>query len=158
MERLYDDLRRLAESLMRRESPRHTLQATALVHEAYLRLANDSKLDWFEETEVIAVAGRVMKQVLIDHDRGRRRQKRGGSWKRVSLDEAERRYWESRPDLVEGLDELAPVDPLAARVFVLRNYHDYTKTEIAEMLGISRDQVRENLRYAEAWLDRRRDR
>jgi RNA polymerase sigma-70 factor, ECF subfamily len=120
---VYDELRRLAGSYMRRERIDHTLQATALVHEAYLKLVEQRSVDWQSRAHFFGVAAQLMRRILIDHARGHSRQKRGGEQKKVSLDEAFVFSEEQADELLavdDSLNRLAEIDPRQARVVELR--------------------------------------
>jgi RNA polymerase sigma factor (TIGR02999 family) len=120
---VYDELRRLAGSYMRRERIDHTLQATALVHEAYLKLVEQRSVDWQSRAHFFGVAAQLMRRILIDHARGHSRQKRGGEEKKVSLDEAFVFSEQQADELLavdDSLKRLAEIDPRQARVVELR--------------------------------------
>ena len=108
MATVYDDLRRRAAALMRRESGGHTLQATALVHEAYMRLIHQDRVSWQGRTHFFAVASQLMRRILVDHARGRRRQKRGGDQVKVSLDEGLGLTGREEPTCAQSLGERHP--------------------------------------------------
>jgi RNA polymerase sigma factor (TIGR02999 family) len=156
---VYDELRRLAGRYLRREKPGHTLQATALVHEAYLELVDASRVSWQGRTHFFAVGARVMRRLLIDHARGRGRQRRGGGARRVSLHEAlvpagEDLDREQLLDLDAALEKLAGLDERQARVVELRAFGGLTNAEIAALLGVSERTVERDWRFARAWLRR----
>lgn len=151
---IYDELRRLAQSYMAGERPSHTLQATALVHEAYLRLAG-SDANWQNRVHFFAVAAQVMRRVLVDHARGKRREKRGGGIDALPLHESAVLSPESEPEILaldEALDELAQVEPQMARVVELVYFGGLTYEEVAATLDISRSTVVRQLNFAKAWL------
>lgn len=153
---LYDDLRRLAAAVMRGERPDHTLQPTALAHEAYLRLAAQKGCRWHSRHQVLAVAARVMRRALVDHARARLAAKRGGAAVRVTLTEAEAR---SGPDvdllaLDLALERLAESDPRAVTIVELRYFAGFSVDEVAEALGLSRATVKRDWALARAWLTR----
>lgn len=153
---LYDELHRLAELAMRGERPDHTLQPTALVHEAYLRLV-DANVDWNDRVHFLSTAATVMRRVLVDHARARTRQKRGGDAVKVELNEAlvagaEPSYLVLALD--RALDRLAELDARKSRVVELHCFGGLTYDETAAALDISAATVDRDLRMARAWLYR----
>lgn len=158
MERLvpliYDELRGLAAKRLRSERADHTLQATALVHEAYARLV-DAEIDFQNRAHFFAVAAQTMRRVLVDHARARARDKRGGGARPVTLDD-DMASWEARPDdlldLNAALDRLAERDQRKAKVVELHFFGGLTYAEIATAVGISEATVDRDLRMAKAWL------
>jgi RNA polymerase sigma factor (TIGR02999 family) len=153
---VYDELRRLAGSHLRRERPDHTLQPTELVHEAYARLVDQTRCEWKNRAQFMAVAGRAMRRILVDHARSRGRQRRGGGWKRVELDE-ELVMGTERADTVilaleEALVKLAEEDPVRANVVELLYFAGLTHEECATVLEISPRTVARYWDYAQAWL------
>jgi RNA polymerase sigma factor (TIGR02999 family) len=156
VERLYPELRRLARSAMRQERGEHTLQSTALVHEAYLRLT-ESELVIESRAHFLALAARVMRQVLIDHARGRDRQKRGGDQCRISLTEADREGRENAFEILaldRALASLQVFDERRAKLLELQLFAGSSYAEMAEAMGISEATVHRELRLARAWLQR----
>ena len=154
---VYGELRRLARSLMRRERPGHTLQPTALVHEAYLKLFDQRHATWENRAHFFGVAARAMREILVDHARRRATAKRGGSTLRVPLDEAEVTSEAPSIDLVAlnlALDRMAALDPAQARLVELRAFGGLTIDETAEVLSCSPATVSRQWRHAEAWLHR----
>jgi RNA polymerase sigma factor (TIGR02999 family) len=154
---VYGELRRLADHYLRGERPGHTLQATALVHEAYLRLAGQTSIDWQNRAHFFSVAAQVMRHILVDHARGYNAEKRGGGAMRLSLDEAVSFFEEREVSLValdEALNELSALDEQQARVVELRFFGGLNVKEIAEVLKVSPDAVRYDWRMAKAWLHR----
>ena len=156
---LYAELRALAEGYMRQERPDHTLQPTALVHEAYLRLVDQKSVRWQDRGHFFAVAAQAMRRILVDHARGHHRQKRGGGRDRVNLDAASRRTSGLSPgrdiDIValdEALTKLADKDRLKADLVSLRYFAGLTVEQAAEILGISRATADRYWAYARAWL------
>ncbi|HXG91157.1 MAG TPA: sigma-70 family RNA polymerase sigma factor [Blastocatellia bacterium] len=154
---VYDELRSLASGYMKRERPDHTLQTTALVNEAYLKLVGhkDSLLE--NRLHFFAVAARVMRQILIDHARMRHKQKRGGKAIKISLDEAMIMPDERASDLLaldDALKELAAIDERKSRVVELRFFGGMTIEETAEFLGVSFNTVVRDWDMARAWLYR----
>jgi len=154
---VYDELRRLAASHMRRERPGQTLQATALVHDVYLRLLQDSKLSWQNRAHFFGIAARSMRQILIERARTRDAAKRGGSRIRVTLD-AGLIAADSRSLDFEALDEaltrLAALDPDLAHLVDVRFFGGLSIEEAAEALGVSPATVKRRWALAKAWLAR----
>jgi len=151
---VHDELRRLAEQCMRGERPGHTLQPTALVHEAYLRLIG-SEIAWQDRAHFFAVAATTMRRVLVDHARAKGRAKRAG--RPVSLEDSLLVAPDRADDLLvvdDALDRLTQKDPRAARVVELHFFGGLTYEETAEALGISAATVDRDLRFARAWLHR----
>lgn len=154
---VYEELRRLAHSYMRGERPGHTLQTTALVNEAYLRLADYRGIRRQERAHFFAIAARLMRRILIDHARTRARQKRGGGALRLALDEAAVLSPERSRELLaldEALSRLAKLDPRKSRVVELRFFGGLYNDEIAELLDVSVKTVTRDWQMAEAWLRR----
>ena len=154
---VYDELRRLAGRYLRRERGGQTLQPTALVHEAYLRLLKDKKQGWQNRTHFLAIAALSMRQVLVERARARGASKRGGAQVRVTLDETLAVHRETSIDLValdEALIRLALIDPQQARIVELRFFGGLTVEEAAEALGISPATVKRGWSVARAWLKR----
>jgi len=155
---VYDELRRLASGYIRRERPGHTLQPTALVHEAYLRLAEQKRACWKSRAHFVAVGAVIMKQLLIDHARRRGAIKRGAGWHQVTLAEGVNSPGEQTVDLEElvglssALDTLAGHDERAVRVVTLRIFGGLSPQEVAEVLGVCRRTVSNDWRHALAWL------
>jgi len=153
---VYDKLRQLAGSYMRAERPDHTLQATAVVHEAYQQLI-DMEIAWQDRAHFFAMAARMMRRILVDHARSRNRAKRGGDLVKVSLDEAMIVASAPNPDLLaldESLQRFAKQDSRKAQVVELHFFGGLTYDEIAEVLKISAATVDRELRLAKAWLYR----
>jgi RNA polymerase sigma factor (TIGR02999 family) len=161
---VYDELRRLARGYMSRETPGHTLQPTALVHEAYLRLVDTSQVSWQGRTHFFAVGARVMRRLLIDHARGRGRQKRGGDWHRVTFSGALPHMAEKELDLNQvlglndALERLTELDERQATVVELRFFGGLTVPEVAHVLGVSQRTIEGDWTHARAWLKRELDR
>ncbi len=153
---VYDELRKLAAQKLAREKPGQTLQATALVHEAYLRLVDqDQGEGWDGRGHFFAAAAEAMRRILVDAARSKARRKRGGGFRRVELDDV------PAPDLAPGFDvlaldealkRLAEEDPLAAQVIELRRFAGLGHEEVAAALGISVYLARQKWTYARAWL------
>lgn len=152
---VYEELRRLAGRYMRGERPGHTLQATALVHEAYLRLAGEREISWQNRAHFFAVAANLMRRILVDHARTKRAKKRGGDDQKVSFDEAVLVQPQASPQclaLDEALERLAKRDPRQARIVELRYFGGLSEQEAAEVLGISTRTVKRDWNVARAWL------
>jgi RNA polymerase sigma-70 factor (ECF subfamily) len=155
---VYDELRRLAKRYMNRETPGHTLQPTALVHEAYLKLADQSRANWKSETHFISVGARIMRHLLVDHARGRAALKRGAAWRGVTLSGAFEPVGEKALDpeqlldLNAALDQLAEVDEREAKIVTLRFFGGLTVKQVAEVLDVSSRTVENDWRHAKAWL------
>ena len=155
---VYDELRRIAHRYVQRERNGHTLGTTALVNEAYLRLAGQKKIAWQNRAHFFAVTAQVMRHILIDHARRRHYAKHGGDVQRVSLAEAELMSRERARELVEldeALDGLAKIDLRKSRVVELRYFGGLGLEETADVLQISVMTVRRDWRAAKAWLYRR---
>jgi RNA polymerase sigma factor (TIGR02999 family) len=155
---VYDELRRQAARHLRREKREHTLRPTALVHEAYLRLAGQRDAVWSNRAQFFGVAAQVMRRILVDHARRRGASKRAGSWRRVSLDEAMVRAEPRDLEILaleEALSELASLDPDKARLVELRYFGGLSLEETADVLRVSESTVTREWRMAKAWLFRR---
>lgn len=152
---VYDELHRLARYYMARERPGHTLQATALVNEAYLKLVDASRVRWQNRAHFMAVAAQTMRRILVDLARKRRGQKRGGGARPVTLHEALLVGGQPGSDLValdDALEGLAKLDPRKSRVVELRFFGGLSLEETAEALGVSTDTVGRDWSAARAWL------
>ena len=152
---LYEDLRRLAAGYMRHESPGHSLQPTALVHEAYVRLIDQRQVHWRNRAHFFGVAAGMMRRILVDHARSRRADKRGGAWDRVTLVEDQVAGGGQEIDLLalhESLERLAAFDPRQERIVELRYFGGLTIEEAAEVVGISEATVVRDWTIAKAWL------
>ena len=153
---VYSELRRVAQRYLQRERAGHTLQGTALVHEAYVRLVSDDAPQLQNRAHFFAVAAQVMRRILVDHARKRTAEKRGGLDRPVTLDEA--LIAEDRPDALLALDEaleaLAVVDERKARVVELHYFGGMGQKEIAAALSVHENTVARDLRLAQAWLNR----
>jgi RNA polymerase sigma-70 factor, ECF subfamily len=154
---IYDELRRLAELQMRREPDGHTLSPTALVHEAYMRLIDYSRVEWSGRAHFMAVAATAMRRILVDHARGHRSLKRGGALRRVSLDSVELGA-EDRAELLIAVDEalarLKQLDERQAQVVECRFFGGMTEEETAEALGIGLRTAKRDWAKAKSWLHR----
>jgi RNA polymerase sigma factor (TIGR02999 family) len=155
---VYGELKRLAERYMRRQEPGHTLHATGLVHEAYLRLAGQDRGDFRSRAQFFGMASAVMRSVLVDHARGRKRAKRGGDATVLSLGAAEDSAGDEPEvdilELDEALTRFAELDPLRSRLVELRYFTGLTIEETAEVLGVSPATVKRDWVMAKAWLRR----
>ena len=152
---LYQELHRLAASYLSREATGHTLQPTALVHEAYLRLIDQRRVDWRNRAQFLGLAAGMMRRILLNHARDRVARKRGGGAERVSLSLVESPS--GRPDieliaLEDAMEGLAALDERKARVVELKFFGGLTVEEIAEVLGISGATVEREWTFARAWL------
>ncbi|MHC5114895.1 MAG: ECF-type sigma factor [Planctomycetota bacterium] len=154
---VYDELRRLAESHLQRERPDHTLQATALVHEAYLKLVDQTRAEWRGRAHFFAVAAQAVRRILVDHARGKGRQKRGGGRRALTLDDALVFGEDDSTDLLDlddALGRLAGEHPDKVRVVELRFFGGLTSDEAAEVLGVTTRTVERQWQFARAWLYR----
>jgi RNA polymerase sigma factor (TIGR02999 family) len=153
---VYDELRQLAAAKLAREEPGQTLQATALVHEAYLRLAGPDGARHFNgRAHFLRAAAEAMRRVLVDRARERHSQKRGGAWGRVDLDQAAEVAGDPAEDVAavsEALDLLAEHDPVKAELVKLRFFAGLSVEEAADLLGVSRATADRHWRYAKTWL------
>ena len=156
MRLVYRELRSRAGRYMRGERPGHTLQPTALVHEAYLRLTHKDRIDWQSRAHFYAVASGEMRRILVDHARNRGAAKRGGPLEKISLEDAAAVYCTSRPEellaLDDALQQFARWAPRQARIVEMLFFGGLTETEIAEVLGISVRTVKRDWSAARAWL------
>ena len=155
---VYDELRRLAGRYLRRERPGHTLQPTALVNEAYLKLVEQSRVEWQNRAQFFGLAAKLMRNILVDHARARQAAKRGGGQFSVSFSRADR-LSEDKPEvdllaLNEAIERLSALDRQKARVVELRFFGGLTIEEAAEVLGISHATVEREWALARAWLRR----
>lgn len=158
---LYEELRRIARNLLRSERPNHTLQPTALVHEAYLRLIDESQLangtDQAAKSRFLGIAANAMRRILIQHARGRSAEKRGGPRQRVELDEGEIALPiqdETLLDVDQALTKLQAINPELARLAELRLFGGLSVREVAPVLEVSLSTAKENWALARAWLSR----
>lgn len=155
MHAIYDDMRRLAMSHMRSERDDHTLQPTALVHEAYVKLVDQRSTDWKDRVHFFAVASRIIRRILIDHARERNALKRGGAGERIKLDENDVLAPAASLDLIaldEAMAELAELDERQAKIVELRFFGGCSIEEIAELLQMGRRSVDREWQGAKAWL------
>ncbi|GAA4454510.1 sigma-70 family RNA polymerase sigma factor [Novipirellula rosea] len=154
---VYDRMRNLAGYLLRGESPGHTLQPTALVNEAYLRLVDQSRVDWRGKSHFFAIGAKMMRRILVDHARGKKRQKRGGERQRIELDDnlcVSSRKDEDVLAVEEALTKLAALDPRQAQIVELRFYGGLTMEEVAEALCVSKRTVESDWTMLRAWMRR----
>lgn len=155
---VFDELHRQAARFLRRERSDHTLQTTALINEAYLKLVDQHRINLQSRSHFFAIAANLMRQILVDYARSKNREKRGGNLIKLSLDEAEVVAGKEKSiDLMaldEALSKLEKIDPRQARVVELRYFGDLTLEETAEALNISRTTVTEDWAMAKAWLRR----
>ena len=152
---VYDELHKVAAQYLRKQRPGHTLQPTALVNEAYLKLIDISSVSWQDRAHFFAVASQTMRHVLVDHARGRSRDKRGGAAQKVSLEEAVSFAKKQEVDLLaldEAMRELAAMDAQQSRIVELRFFGGLTIEETAVVLHISPATVKREWRIAKAWL------
>jgi RNA polymerase sigma-70 factor (ECF subfamily) len=156
--RVYGELRRLAQYYMKGERPDHTLQATALVHEAYVRLVGTTQIEWKDRAHFLAVAAQAMRRILVDHARHKNRGKRGGGRRPVPLDEVVTIGVDAPPvDMIaldEALTRLAQEEPRKAKVVELLYFGDLRAEEAAAVLGVNERTVGRDWRFAKAWLAR----
>jgi RNA polymerase sigma factor (TIGR02999 family) len=151
------ELRRIASRYMRMESPGHTLQTTALVNEAYLRLVDQSQVNWQDRSHFYAIAARLMRHILLDHARGLRRAKRGGRVCHLPLDEGlvfSPAKSAMLIELDEALTRMAEILPRKAEVVELRYFGGMTVEEVAEALGVAANTVIRDWAFAKVWLKR----
>ena len=155
---IYGELKRLASAYLRRERDDHTLQPTALVHEAYMKLVEQREVDWRNRAQFLGVAAGAMRRVLLHYAEGRNAQKRHGSLERVTLDDAlaaiEHNASVDVVDLNAALDRLAALDPRQSRIVELRIFAGLTIEETAEVLDVSAATVKRDWNVARLWLRR----
>ena len=152
---VYDELYRLARRYMRQERPDHTLQATSLVNEAYLRLIDINRIEWRNRTHFLALAAQMMRRILVEFARNRHRQKRGGGAIQVSLDDVQELADSKEYDLValsDALSGLATFDSRMSQVVELRFFGGLTVNETADVLNVSPETVMRDWKTAKAWL------
>ncbi len=160
MSLVYDELHRLAAHYMGGERREHTLQPTALVNEAYLRLVDSSQVDWHGRRHFVAASAQAMRRILIDHARARARAKRGGGWNRVTLAVSVAEDGQGNLDreqllsLSLAIDRLSELDARQARIVELRFFGGMTVDEIADVLEVSKRTVGGDWTHARAWLKR----
>ena len=152
---VYEELRSLAARRLRTERPGHTLQATALVHETYLRLVDQARVRWTGRAHFLAVAATLMRRILVNHERDRRRQKRGGRAARATLSESALQTPAPSLDLLaldEAMTRLASIDAQQNRIVELRYFGGLTVDEVAQVTGLSVRTVHREWAFAKAWL------
>ena len=157
---IYSELRQLAAGFLHHESPDHTLRPTALVHEAFVKLIDQSQVDWQGRTHFLAIAAQAMRRILVDHARKKKRIKRGGSRQRLDLNEELAISRESAEDLIavdEILRDLAALDPRQAKIVEMRFFGGMTVDEVATSLDISKRTVEREWTMARAWLRQQLD-
>ena len=152
---VYDELRALAHRYFRDERPDHTLQPTAVVHEAYLRLVDETRVNWQGRTHFRAVCAKVMRRVLIDHARTRNRTRRGGGQKPLALESQAAPLDLGAVDAVvlhDAIEQLATLDPIQARIVELRFFGGLSVDEVAQTLKLAKRTVEAEWTHAKAWL------
>jgi RNA polymerase sigma factor (TIGR02999 family) len=152
---VYEDLRRIARRQLGRWRPGYTLNSTGLVHEAYLKMVDQSRASWQDRSHFFAVSARAMRHILVDHARGRGRLKRGGDRKLTALDDAMTAVVADADSILlihDALDRLSTVDPRLTQVVECRFFAGYSEEETAEILGVSARTVRRDWLRARAWL------
>jgi RNA polymerase sigma factor (TIGR02999 family) len=152
---VYDELRRVAQNYLNQERPNHTLQATALVHEAYLRLVKQTEVDWQDRAHFFGMAAQMMRHILVDHARKKRAEKRGGFGERMTLAEAVSFPEQIDFDLValdDALNGLTRLDPQQSKIVEMRFFGGLTIEETSTALGVSVATVNREWRLAKAWL------
>jgi RNA polymerase sigma factor (TIGR02999 family) len=158
---VYEELRRIAQHYLRNERPGHTLQSTALVHEAYVRLIRQDLPQWQNRAHFFAVAAQLMRQILVDHARAYRADKRGGGVCNLALDDAEKDAQPVDVDIValdDALKTLSAMDPQQGKVVELKFFGGLSIEDTAEVLGVSSSTVKRDWITARAWLHRELDR
>jgi RNA polymerase sigma factor (TIGR02999 family) len=152
---VYKELRRIAAIHLRHEAPDHSLQPTALVHEAYLRLTNIKEIDWQSRSHFFAVSATLMRRILVDHARANNARKRGDGWDAISLNEAILPSPDRAPEILaldEALSKLAMFDERQSKIVELRFFAGMNEDETGSALGISARTVKRDWRVAKAWL------
>lgn len=154
---VYDELRALAGSFFARQPAGHTLQPTALVHEAYVKLVGSQNIEWQSRAHFMAVAAKAMRQILVNHAIAKNAEKRGGDWSRVTLSEAA--VQEAAPDvdleaLNEAMQRLEALDDRQVRIVEMRYFGGLEMNEIAHVLGVSLSSIEKDWRMARNWLKR----
>jgi RNA polymerase sigma factor (TIGR02999 family) len=155
---VYQELRKLASSYLRSERPDHTLQPTALIHEAYLRMIGGDMPEWQSRAHFFGVAARLMRQILVEHARTRHAAKRGGDQHKISLDDAPEVFAQSDAAELLALDyaltKLSSFDERRSRILEMRAFGGMSVEETAQALGISERTVKREMRLAQAWMRR----
>jgi len=154
---VYDELRRRAEEYLKRERSDHTLQATALVHEAYVKLVDQRRANWKSRAHFCSVAAQLMRRILVQHAREHNRQKRGGKWEKIYLDETKELAQHRQPDIVavdDALESFAATYPRESKVVELKFFGGMETREIAEVLEVSTKTITRDWNFAKLWLHR----
>jgi len=152
---VYQELRQVARAYMRRERADHTLQATALVNEAYLRLFDGEAFHWENRKHLFCTVARAMRRVLVDHARSHKAERHGGQLRKVNLDDHGPAIFQDLPQLIgldKALEKLAKLNPRQAQVVELHSFAGLTEEEAAEVLDVSLKTVKNDWRFARAWL------
>src|SRR5687767_2113685 len=152
---IYDELRKLAANYLRRERPDHTLQPTALVHEAYLKLIDQRSVNWQNRAHFFGVAAQIMRRLLVDHARKHNAEKRGQDFQKLSLDENIDRAVDRSAELIaldDALKALADFDEQKARMVELRYFGGLSIEETADVMGVTPTTIKRHWRFAKAWL------
>jgi RNA polymerase sigma factor (TIGR02999 family) len=152
---VYQELRQVARAYMRRERADHTLQATALVNEAYLKLFEGEPFRWENRKHLFCTVARAMRRVLVDHARNHRAERHGGAFRKVNLDDNGPAIFKDLPQLIgldKALEKLAKLNPRQAQVVELHSFAGLTEEEAAEVLDVSLKTVKNDWRFAKAWL------
>jgi RNA polymerase sigma factor (TIGR02999 family) len=154
---VYDQLRALAGKMLESERPGATLQPTALVNEAYLRLIDQTRVDWKGRSHFFAIGATIMRRILVDYARAKNRYKRGGGWKRVELEGAAELSIGRDDDVLavdEALEKLKSIDPVQAKIVEMRFFGGMTVAEVAEVLQVSKRKIEYEWQMIRAWLRR----
>jgi RNA polymerase sigma-70 factor (ECF subfamily) len=155
---VYQELRKLAGRYLRSERPDHTLQPTALIHEAYLRMIGKDMPEWQSRAHFFGVAARLMRQILVDHARTHHAAKRGGDQQKISLDDAPQVFAQSDAAgllaLDDALTKLAAFDERRSRILEMRSFGGMSVEESAQALGVSEATIKREMRLAQAWIRR----
>lgn len=153
---IYDELKRVAAGYLRRERSDHTLQPTALVNEAYLKMIEIDRVRWQDRAHFVAVAANQMRRILVDHARQHNALKRGGDLHIVTLNEELDKAADEQTaeliDLDDALNELAALDPMKAKIVEMRYFGGLTMDEVAEVIGVSTITVKRHWKFTKAWL------
>jgi RNA polymerase sigma factor (TIGR02999 family) len=158
---VYDEMRRLAHRYLRRERPGHTLQSTALVHEAFVRLTGNAPPQWEDRAHFFGIAAHLMRQILVEYARSRKADKRGGAMVKLAIDSVDELSAKLDLDIValdDALKDLARIDPQQSRVVELRFFSGLSIEDTAEVMGISESTVKRDWNTARVWLYRELDR